>query len=82
MPGLIARAFAGALFFAYVLLGLAVVHYVTRGNTWRPFALWGMYFLLFIINTLVSLALALLGLADAIWPIRKMGAPRNGPPKT
>ena len=40
MPGLIASGFAGPLFLAYVLLGLAVVHYVTRGRSWRPFALW------------------------------------------
>ena len=82
MPGLIARAFAGSLFFAYVLLGLAVVHYITRGSAWRPFALWGLYLSLFIINTLASLALALLGLADAIWPIRKPAGPFEGPPKT
>jgi hypothetical protein len=82
LPGLIAAAFAGPLFFAYVLLGLAVVHYITRGSAWRPFALWGLYLLLFIINTLASLALALLGLADAIWPIRKPAGPFEGPPKT
>ncbi len=41
LPGLIAAGFAGPLFLAYVLLGLAVVHYMTRGRSWRPFALWG-----------------------------------------
>jgi hypothetical protein len=81
MPGFIGRGFAGPLFFAYVLLGLAVVHYVTRGLPWRPFALWGLYLLLFIVNTLASLALALLGLADTVWPIRKMPAP-GAPPRT
>jgi hypothetical protein len=82
LAGLIARAFAGPLFFAYVLLGLAVVHYITRGNTWRPFALWGTYLLLFAVNSLASLALALLGLADAIWPLRKPAGPLDGRPKT
>jgi Predicted membrane protein (DUF2232) len=82
LPGLIARAFAGSLFFAYVLMGLAVVHYVTRGRSWRPFALWALYAALFVMNTIVSLAVALLGLAEAIWPIRGIAAPRNGPPKT
>jgi Predicted membrane protein (DUF2232) len=82
LTGLIAAGFAGPLFFAYVLMGLAVVHYVTRGRSWRPFALWGLYAALFVMNTIVSLAVALLGLAEAIWPIRRMSAPRNGPPKT
>jgi hypothetical protein len=82
LPGLISAAFAGPLFFAYVLLGLAVVHFVTRGNAWRPFALWGLYLSLFVVNTVASLALALLGLADAVWPIRKPAGPFQGPPKT
>ncbi len=80
MPGLIGSGFAGPLFFAYVLLGLAVVHYITRGRPWRPFALWGLYLLLFIVNTLASLALALLGLADAVWPLRKIPPSGGAPP--
>jgi hypothetical protein len=80
LPGLIAAGFAGPLFLAYVLMGLAVVHYVTRGRPWRPFALWGLYAALFIMNTVASLAVALLGLADAVWPIRKPAAPREPPP--
>jgi hypothetical protein len=79
MPGLIGSGFAGPLFLAYVLLGLAVVHYVTRGHPWRPFALWGLYLTLFVVNTLASLALALLGLADAVWPIRKPPASGGAP---
>jgi len=82
MPGLVAGGFAGPLFFAYVLLGLAVVHFITRGRPWRPFALWGLYAALFIMNTVASLAVALLGLAEAIWPIRKRAAPRQDPPDT
>jgi hypothetical protein len=80
MPGLIAAGFAGPLFLAYVLLGLAVVHYVTRGRAWRPFALWALYAALFIMNTVASLAIALLGLVEAVWPIRKPAAPRSEPP--
>ena len=80
VPGLIARGFAGPLFAAYVLLGLAVVHYVTRGRSWRPFALWALYAALFIMNTVASLAIALLGLTDSIWSIRKMAQRRNKPP--
>jgi hypothetical protein len=83
LPGLIAAGFAGPLFLAYVLLGLAVVHFMTRGRAWRPFALWGLYASLFIMNTVASLAIALLGLAEAIWPMRKiMPPPKQPPPPT
>ncbi len=78
LPGMLARGFAGTLFFAYVLLGLAVVHYITRGRTWRAFALWGLYAVLFLSNSIGLLAVALLGLAEAIWPMRK--PPPSPPP--
>jgi hypothetical protein len=82
LAGLIGAGFAGPLFLAYVLLGLAVVHYITRGRSWRPFALWALYAALFIMNTVASLAIALLGLTESIWSIRKMAPPRNEPPKS
>jgi len=80
VPGLIARSFAGPLFVAYVLLGLAVVHYLTRGKPWRPFALWGLYATLFVMNSIASLVIALLGLAEAIWPMRRNAPPPDNPP--
>jgi hypothetical protein len=82
LPGMVAAGFAGPLFFAYVLLGLAVVHYTTRGRPWRPFALWGLYASLFVMNTIASLAIALLGLAEAIWPMRKISPPPDKPPSS
>jgi len=69
--GLAASAFFGALFLAYVLLGLAVIHYVTRGHPWRSFALWGIYGGLVVFNTLASLLIAILGLAETIRPMRQ-----------
>lgn len=82
LPGLIAKGFAGPLFLTYVILGLAVVHFTTRGRPWRPFALWGLYASLFIMNTIALLAIALLGLAEAIWPMRKTSPPPKAPPPT
>ncbi len=79
LPGMFAAGFAGPLLFAYVLLGLAVVHYVTRGRSWRVFALWALYASLFIMNSIASLAIALLGLAEAIWPMRKARPPPDDP---
>ncbi len=80
--GLIAMGFAGPLFLAYVLMGLAVVHYITRGRPWRPFALWAIYAALFIVNTVASLAVAILGLTESVWPLRKMLQPPSEPPKS
>lgn len=80
MPGMFARGFAGTLFFSYLLLGLAVVHYVTRGRPWRVFALWALYASLFVMNTIASLGIALLGLAEAIWPMRKTPPPPGDRP--
>jgi hypothetical protein len=82
MAGFIATAFAGPLFLAYVLMGLAVLHYVTRGRSWRPFALWAIYAALFIINTVASLAVAILGLTESVWPLRKMIQRPSEPPKS
>lgn len=81
-PALFASALSGAFYLAYVLMGLAVVHYITRGQAWRPFALWALYAVLLVLNTGVSLVIALLGLADGFIPIRRGGPPPNlpGPP--
>ena len=63
-------------------MGLAVIHYITRGQPWRPFALWTLYAALFILNTGVSVIIALLGLADGFIPIRRPPAqpPSGAPP--
>lgn len=74
-----ASALSGAFYLAYVLMGLAVVHYVTRGQSWRPFALWGLYAVLLVFNTGVSLLIALLGLAEGFAPMRRGGPPPNLP---
>lgn len=80
LAGLGASALFGALFLAYVLMGLAVIHYVTRGHPWRVFALWGIYGGLIVFNSLASLLIAILGLADAIRPLRQSPTPGAGPP--
>lgn len=77
LMGLAAAAVFGALFLAYVLAGLAVIHFVTRGHPWRAFALWGIYGGLIVFNSLASLLIAILGLADAIRPMRQ--SPPSGP---
>ncbi len=84
LPGLAAAGLFGALFLAYVLAGLAVIHFVTRGHPWRSFALWGIYGGLVVFNSLASLLIAVLGLADAIRSMRqqppRMPGDDQGPP--
>ncbi|MGD9786138.1 MAG: DUF2232 domain-containing protein [Hyphomicrobiaceae bacterium] len=75
-----ASALSGALYFAYVLMGLAVIHYVTRTQPWRPIALWSLYGALLILNTGISIFIALLGLADSFMPLRRSPPPGTNPP--
>jgi hypothetical protein len=82
MLGLAAAGFAGSFYFAYVLLGLAVVHYTTRGRSWRPFALWGLYAALVLTNTGLSLLIAILGLIEQMISLRRPATPPPGGPST
>ncbi len=80
--GIIATAISGAFYLAFVLLGLAILHYITRGQAWRPFALWAAYFLL-VFNMGLSFIPALVGLSEPFSPInrgRSGGPPRTPPP--
>ena len=78
--GLAASAFAGGLFLAYVLLGLAVIHYTTRGQPWRLFALWALYGFLLVVNVWAAIVVAMLGLAEAILQLRARTPAPPAPP--
>jgi hypothetical protein len=78
-PGLISSGFAGALLFAYMLMGLAIIHHVTRGKPQRPFILWGVYFLLLLFNSWAAAVIALLAIAEPISPLRRR-LMASGPP--
>jgi hypothetical protein len=73
-------AFLGAFFLAYVLLGLAVVHFVTRGKPWRPFALWSLYAGLLIVNVWIAVIIAIVGLAEGPLQLRRRAFPSGPPP--
>lgn len=79
-PGLIASGFAGAFLCAYMLIGLAIVHYSTRGKPGRPMMLWGLYIGLFILNTWAAIALAMVALLEPFHRWRQKAAARNVPP--
>ncbi|NJM55934.1 MAG: DUF2232 domain-containing protein [Verrucomicrobiae bacterium] len=73
----LALSFAGAFFGAYVLLGLAVAHFTSRGAFWRTPALVALYVIL-IANPAVALLVAMLGVADSVFPFAR--AQRASPP--
>jgi hypothetical protein len=79
-PGLISSGFAGALLFAYLLMGLAIIHYVTRGKPQRPLILWGVYFLLLLFNSWTAAVIALLAIAEPISPLKRWPSSPSGPP--
>lgn len=82
LPGLVGSAFTGSLYLAYVLLGLAILHFISRGQSWRSMMLVVLYLVLLVMNTAVSLLIAILGLAESLVPIRARGRPppSSGPP--
>jgi hypothetical protein len=82
IPGLIGSfgtVFTASLLMAYAILGLAVMHAITRGMTSRPFALGGLYAVLIFFGWPV-LILSMLGLADTAFDTRAPAPRRHGPP--
>jgi len=64
------------LIHAFILCGLAAAHLITRGKTWRPLLLSGLY--VFATLPLVSMALAGLGVFASITPL--LHKHQNRPP--
>lgn len=87
IAGLIAGAVGAGLVFAYMLLGLAVVHAASRPSAMRPMLLGAVYFALVFIGwsaavlNWVGLLLAILGLGEAAFGLRaRFATGRGGPP--
>jgi hypothetical protein len=78
MLGIFAVAFAAALTAAFVVLGFAVLHVLTRGLGARPLVLAGAYTAVIIFAWPLAIIPALLGLADAAFDLR--GRATRGPP--
>ena len=77
--GLAAGAFVGTYFFAFVLMGLAVAHYVSRGSPWRGFTLTALYLALAVYYPSTTLILALIGLGETFFGYRA-AMTRDPPP--
>jgi hypothetical protein len=79
--GIIGGIFAATLIMAYAILGLAVLHFITRGMDARSLLLGGIY-AVFVILTWPALVLAsVLGIIDTALNLRGRVAGKSGPPK-
>jgi hypothetical protein len=79
LPGLVGSfgvVLTGSMLLAYAVLGLAVMHAITRGMSSRPFALGGLYAAVIIFGW-PMLLLSMLGLADTAFDLRGRAARRN-----
>jgi hypothetical protein len=78
LPGLLATGLAGALLFAYVLQGLAVIHVYSRGVPLRGLLLATIYLGILLLGW-VAIAVAIVGLAEPLLGLRQR-ANRGGQP--
>lgn len=78
-PGLIATGFAAAFFFAYVLLGLAIIHTITRNLAMRAMLLFTLYFGLLAFGW-ISFLIAIIGLGEPLFKLRERMTNRGNPP--
>ncbi|RIA56472.1 DUF2232 domain-containing protein [Dichotomicrobium thermohalophilum] len=78
----IASAFTGAILLAYLLMGLVVIHVITRGSTFQPLVLVLLYVGIVLVGWL-GLLVALLGVAEPLLRLRQRAQERrdsSGPP--
>ena len=74
LPGLVATGLAGALLFAYVLQGLAVIHVYSRGVPLRALLLTAVYLGILLLGW-VAVAVAIIGLGEPLFRLRERGQP-------
>jgi hypothetical protein len=80
--GALGMALSGAFLMAFALQGLAAVHDRTRGKSGRSFILSALYVLIFITQGILMVALALFGIADTVFRLRRRFGTRPNPPPT
>jgi hypothetical protein len=79
LPGLLATGLAGALLFAYVLQGLAVIHVYSRGMPLRGLMLAAVYLGILLLGW-VAILVAIVGLAEPLLGLRQRANPGSQPP--
>ena len=81
LAGLLATGLAGALLFAYVLQGLAVIHVYSRGVPLRALLLAAVYLGILLLGW-VAIAVAILGLGEPLFRLRGRGDEHGPPPSS
>lgn len=76
--GTMAQVVAGAFGGAFLMVGLATIHFITRGLAIRPFLLPVMYIVL-LFSRFIAPVFAVIGVAESLFNIR---ARFSGPPKS
>jgi hypothetical protein len=79
IAGLIATAFAGSFLFAYVLLGLAVLHAWSRGMPFRGLLLGSIYLGIGLLGW-PAIVVAIIGLSEPMLRLRERAAARGQQP--
>lgn len=79
MLGLVASCFASALLFAFMLVGLGIIHRYTRGYAIRPVLLTIVYAGLLFLPPFSNLLVAFVGLSEPLLRNRAPPAPPFGP---
>lgn len=78
LAGLLAAGVAAPFTLAFALVGLALIHALTRGSPWRTFILTALYLgVLFVPH--IGLLLAIAGLAETVFRYRSAGKPPETP---
>jgi len=80
IAGIVAAAFAAGLIMVYAIVGLAVLHFVTRGSSGRGLVLGATYASIILFAGLPILPIAVLGLAETAFNIRGRFAKKGAPP--
>lgn len=82
LAGTLGWVVASAMFAAFVVLGLAVIHGLTAGSPMQPMLLGLMYMLLIFFNVVVCFPLILLAMTDQAFNLRgRAKSPPPAPPK-
>jgi hypothetical protein len=91
--GLVAAGFTSAFMFAYLLIGLAILHHMTANSSLRPLILTAVYLGLLFLFPLSLLIMCMIGIAEPFSPLNRRtmrvqrrppgaGPPGTGPPAT
>jgi hypothetical protein len=81
LAGLLATGLAGALLFAYVLQGLAVLHVYSHGLPFRSLLLGAIYLGILLLGW-VAVVVAIVGLSEPMLRLRERAGMRGQPPGT